>query len=56
VVAGAVGAASFFKFFFQKDIARYNSLAEMSGDKPLVAAELEKLKRWLGFGRNGSHA
>jgi len=53
VSVGLAGAAYLVKLFFQKDIARYNSLAEMSGDKPLLAEQLDRFKQLVGAGRNG---
>lgn len=55
VAASAVGLAYLMKTVLQKDIDRYNNIAEMSGDKPLVADQLDKLKTFVGAGgRNGS--
>jgi len=54
--AGLAGAAYLVKLFFRKDIARYNSLAEMSGDKPLIAEQIDRFKQLIGAGgRNGPH-
>lgn len=56
VGVGVAGAAYLTKVLFQKDIARYNRLAEMSGDKPLLADQIDKLKQLVGVGvGNGSH-
>lgn len=56
MVAGAVGAVYLAKYLFGKDIERYNRLAEMSGDKPLLEDQIDKLKGLVGAGaRNGKH-
>ena len=54
VAAGTIGAL-YLARTIGKDIARYNKLATMSGDKPLMADQVDKLKRLAGLGgRNGS--
>ncbi|GAC1508529.1 MAG: hypothetical protein NVS1B14_12870 [Vulcanimicrobiaceae bacterium] len=57
LVSGVVaGAAYIIKGILQKDIERYNSLATMSGDKPLFQEQMDKLKELVGAGaRNGSN-
>ncbi|MDQ2866243.1 MAG: hypothetical protein M3R51_08450 [Candidatus Eremiobacteraeota bacterium] len=56
LVGGALTAGFLLvKKALQKDIERYNALAAMSGDKPLLEDQLDKLKSLVGAGgRNGS--
>ncbi len=53
VAAGAVGLVALAKALLQKDIDRYNNIAEMSGDKTLVADQIDKLKSFVGAGSRG---
>lgn len=53
VAASAIGAA-YLASVLQKDIARYDKLAEMSGEKGLLADQIDKLKKFAAGGRNGS--
>ena len=55
LTVGAIGAAYLINLV-RKDLARYDRIARMSGDKPLIAEQLGKLKDLAtGGSRNGGN-